>query len=163
MKIIKKFSLELVVDLLLFFLSFYIYVYILKSRLNNIGNLKMGLTAAFFPSIIAISLILLTLGLLVRNLINKINLKNDKNHLDLKNIQVKQLISVILLIFFYIISIDLIGYYISSFLLLIILMHFILKLRNWIELILISFGLLFVIFLFFQKLLNVWLPTGLLF
>jgi hypothetical protein len=120
-----------------------------------------GLSPAFFPELAFLFLIILSVILLVSSLIRP---REEKTEIPKKldPAQIRRVGMILLVLIVYITLIDLIGYYISSFVTLVTLM-LIFKVRIWYKILLISATVMVVVFLFFEKGLKVLLPRGFLF
>ena len=119
---------------------------------------------AFFPNVLAIILLFIGNYEIVVGFLKNKNKRKDEEHdkiaLDLKNAKVTTVIVISLMIVFFIIFLDIIGFFTTSF---IFLMVILLKFRiKWWKCLLTSAIFLGVVFLVFQKLFTISLPSGFL-
>ena len=152
---------DIIIGAILTTLSTLIYFLIRSSELHTMSKGEPGLSPAFFPELAFLFLIILSVILLVSSLIRQPEEKTEIPK-KLDPAQIRRVGMILLVLIVYITLIDLIGYYISSFVTLVTLM-LVFKVRSWYKILLISATVMVVVFLFFEKGLKILLPRGFLF
>jgi len=138
------------------------YIMILFSDLHKFGQTKTGLSPGWFPELCFLILIILGSILLISSFVRKSNQDKTEKSAKLERTQILQVGLFMLMTIAYIFLIDILGYYISSFIVMTTFM-FVLRAKGLHKILLVSLVLMVTIFLFFEKALNIFLPRGYLF
>jgi putative tricarboxylic transport membrane protein len=158
----KKFREDIVIGLILIIFSTISFFQIYHILHKESGE-EYGFSPATFPLITMGSIIFLSIGLFTSSLFKLgMNKKEIEVTERLSGAQVKQISMILLIMVFYIYMINLLGFYTSTIVINIVVL-FILKVRNWIKMLVSSTILVVCIFLFFEKGMNLVFPRGWLF
>jgi len=134
-----------------------LYVIITASKFPVMPSMKIG--AGYFPVMLAIGLLVLSLALMVQTLLKKGQL--DYKKLDPKSPElIRSFLSLIATIT-YAFMMQFIGFIVATVFYLFFLMH-LLKNRNYKQMTFVSILVSIVVYLVFKKVLNLTLPTGFL-
>ena len=113
----------------------------------------------FFPRLVVIAMALASLTLIIQSVLNKSSVAADG--LSLKDSGIQRALFVLLLAVIYVSSMDFLGFIIATVLTMLIMMY-LLRLRNVVQMLLVSIAAAFVINFAFAGLLGIQLPAGLL-
>jgi len=153
---------DVIIGAILTVLCMIIYFMMMFSDLHLMTHARTGLSPAFFPELAFFLLIILSATLFISSLVRR--REEDKTEIEKKldRTQIRQVAVILITSIIYINLIDVIGFYICSFLTLIAAM-LVLKVRSWFKMLLSSTILMVIIFLFFENALKILLPRGFLF
>lgn len=133
------------------------YVWIVSADFPKDIIMKIG--PDFFPRLVVMAMALASLGLIIQAVFSKNPEKADS--LSLKSPGIQRALAVLVLAIVYVSSMDFLGFIISTVLTMLIMMY-LLKLRNPVQMLLVSVVAAFVINFAFAGLLGIQLPAGLL-
>jgi magnesium-transporting ATPase (P-type) len=153
---------DVIIGAILAFASGVIFFLIRSSELHSVSQGEVGLSPAFFPELAfpLIFIISCILSILAYFKSDERQPSEAVKKFDLT--QMKQVGTIFLVLILYVILINIIGYYISSFATLVAL-FWIFRVKSWYTILPVSILLMVMVFFFFEMGLKVLLPRGFLF
>jgi len=153
---------DVIIGAILAFSSAVIYLLIRSSELHSVSTGEVGLSAAFFPELAFIFIFILSCILAILSYYTQRERQQPEISKKFDSSQIKLVGTIYLVLLLYIILINIIGYYISSFVVLVTL-FLVFRVKSWYKILPISIGLMVLVFFFFEKGLRVLLPRGFFF
>jgi len=133
------------------------YVFMATAQFPQDNVLLLG--PSFFPRLLAVGLLIMSILLLIKALMGRSMQSNDK--FDIKNPGTQRAGIALLATIVYCLVLPYLGFIIDSVLYLIFLMY-LLKQRSYLKMVIISLGVTFMVYAVFRMALNITLPLGLL-
>jgi len=133
------------------------YVFMATAQFPQDNVLLLG--PSFFPRLLAVGLLIMSILLLIKALMGRSMQSNDK--FDIKNPGTQRAGIALLATIVYCLVLPYLGFIIDNVLYLIFLMY-LLKQRSYLKMVIISLGVTFMVYAVFRMALNITLPLGLL-
>jgi putative tricarboxylic transport membrane protein len=153
---------DVIIGAILAFLSAVIYLLIRSSELHSVSRGEVGLSPAFFPELAFIFIFISSCILAILSYYKPHERQQSEISKPFDTSQMKLVGTIVFILLLYIILINIIGYYISSFVVLVTL-FWVFRVKSWYKILPISIGLMVMVFFFFEKGLRVLLPRGFFF
>ncbi|NLW25318.1 MAG: tripartite tricarboxylate transporter TctB family protein [Clostridia bacterium] len=146
---------DIIAGILGILLSFYIFMESAKFPEDNV--LLMG--PSFFPRILAVLMLIMSIALIVIALMGKSAKTAEK--LDIRDPGIQRSIIALVATVIYLLLFKRLGFILDSILYLMFLMY-LLKLRNYVQMVLVSIGVSVAVYFIFKVGLSITLPLGIL-
>jgi hypothetical protein len=153
---------DVIIGTILALASGIIFFLIRSSELHSVSQGEVGLSPAFFPELAFLLIFILSCTLTILAYFKPDGRQEPGTAKKIDLTQMKQVGTIFFVLILYVILINIIGYYISSFATLLAL-FWIFRVKSWYTILPVSIVLMVMVFFFFEMGLKVLLPRGFLF